>query len=421
MNLKYGLDERPRVGEMLLYSLQWLLIAIPVVLTSTFIAPPGETVAYAQKLFGITGAAMLIQVFFGHRMPLIPGPAAALLTGILAATAQGCSSSSIYTAIFIGGAIIALAGISGITRKLLPLFTPRIVVVVLMLISFTIAHPIIKLIFSDPDHYPEAFCFALFGTLLMAFANERLKGVWKTVSVSAAMIVGSLLWFAITGFPEQTATDTHPARVFNFPAEFDLGVTVSFLFCYAALFINEAGSVQSLGAMVGAGNMERRNRRAMTVTGIMNMVSGGIGTIGPVDYSLSPGIVASTSCASRWPIVPAAVILTAVAFWPQGVSVLMTIPSTVMGCVLLFLMATQIAAGFEMANATKSVSTFRHGMIIGLPLMLDVILSFAPNKVMEHIPSLIRPIAGNGFVAGVIIVLLLEHVLLRERKNVRVS
>lgn len=416
MNLRYGIDDRPRAGAMALYALQWLLIAIPVVLTSTFIAPEGQTVAYAQKLFGIMGVTMLVQVLFGHRMPLIAGPAAALLTGILAATAQGCSDSSIYTAVFIGGALIAAAGISGITGRLLPLFTPRIVVVVLLLISFTIARPIINLIFADKEHIPAAFCFAVLGTLVMAFANERLKGVWKTVVVSAAMIVGSLVWFAVAGFPDSTATDTVPSPLFNFPAEFDLGVTISFIFCYAALFINEAGSVQSLGAMVGAENMNRRNRRAMTITGVMNMVAGSLGAIGPVDYSLSPGVVASTSCASRRPMIPAAVLLVATAFWPQAVSVLMTIPPTVMGCVLLFLMATQLAAGFEMANASRCISTFRHGMIIGLPLMLDVILSFVPGNVMEQIPSLIRPIAGNGFVAGVILVLLLEHVLLRDEK-----
>ena len=41
MKLQYGLDDRPSWGALTLYGLQWLMIAIPVVLTSTFIAPAG--------------------------------------------------------------------------------------------------------------------------------------------------------------------------------------------------------------------------------------------------------------------------------------------------------------------------------------------------------------------------------------------
>ena len=416
MRLKYGVDDRPPKGATLLYALQWLLIAIPVVITSTFIAPEGQTVAYTQKMFGIMGAGMLIQVLWGHRLPLIVGPAAALLTGIIAATLHGYSNEAIYTSVLVGGVLIALLGVSGITKRLMFLFTPRITISVLLLISFTIAKPIVGLVFSDAEHHLTAFVFATVGVLAMAFANERLKGVWKSMVVSVALIAGSLVWYAITGFPEHITRDTVHSGLFIGRFEFDWGVLLAFLFCYVALFINEVGSVQSLGAMVGAKNMDRRNRLGMTITGVMNIISGGMGTIGGVDYSLSPGVVASTSCASRYTLVPATVVMIIIAFCPSVVGVLMTIPATVMGCVLLFLMATQLSAGFELANTTKSITTFRHGMIIGLPVMLDVVLTFAPNEAMAQIPSLIRPVAGNGFVAGIVLVLLLEHILLRERK-----
>lgn len=415
MELKYGVDERPPVGATLLYALQWLLIAVPVVITSTFIAPEGQTVAYTQKVFGVMGLGMLIQSLLGHRLPLIAGPAAALLTGIIAAVLHGYSNEAIYTAVIFGGMLITLLGALGVTEKLMFLFTPRITVSILLLISFTIAKPIVGLIFSDSGHLLLAFGFAVLMCLAMAFANERLRGIWKSMVVSVALIVGSLVWYVFTGFPEHIARDTVNGTLFIGHLEFDWGVLLAFLFCYITLFINEVGSVQSLGAMVGAKGMDKRNRRGMTITGVMNMVSGAVGTIGGVDYSLSPGVVASTSCASRYTLVPAALVMIVIAFCSPVVGILMTIPATIMGCVLLFLMATQLSAGFELANSTKSVTTFRHGMIIGLPVMLDVILSFAPNEAIAQIPSLIRPIAGNGFVAGIVLVLLLEHVLLRDR------
>ena len=38
MNLKFGIDDRPRFGQLMLYSLQWFVLAIAVVTTSLFIA-----------------------------------------------------------------------------------------------------------------------------------------------------------------------------------------------------------------------------------------------------------------------------------------------------------------------------------------------------------------------------------------------
>ena len=123
MELKYSLNDRPKLSHMLLYGIQWLLISIPVVLTSTFIAPEGETIAYTQKLFGLMGAVMVVQALFGHRLPLVAGPATALMMGILSATAQGCSQSAIYTALMIGGIFIALVAISGVmSRNKIPFF-----------------------------------------------------------------------------------------------------------------------------------------------------------------------------------------------------------------------------------------------------------------------------------------------------------
>ncbi|MBQ5703772.1 MAG: hypothetical protein IIV49_01625, partial [Alistipes sp.] len=59
MNLKYGLDSRPPFGQLFLYSMQWFVLAVAVVVTSLFIAvgSPAERVLYAQKVFALVGAA----------------------------------------------------------------------------------------------------------------------------------------------------------------------------------------------------------------------------------------------------------------------------------------------------------------------------------------------------------------------------
>ena len=100
-----------------------------------------------------------------------------------------------------------------------------------------------------------------------------------------------------------------------------------------------------------------------------------------------------------------------------AVAVLLTIPKPIMGIVLLFLMATQVAAGLEVIHSTKAVLSFRDGLVLGIPIMLTSALSFAPSEAMAAVPSILRPIVGNGFVMGIIVIILLEHVILRERKS----
>jgi xanthine/uracil permease len=116
-------------------------------------------------------------------------------------------------------------------------------------------------------------------------------------------------------------------------------------------------------------------------------------------------------------MLPAAVAMIVLALFPQAVSVLLTIPQPIMGIVLLYLMATQVAAGLEIIHSTKAVLSFNDGLILGLPIMLTVVLSFAPAEAMAAVPSLLRPIVGNGFVMGIIVVLVLEHFVLREKKS----
>ena len=113
MQFRFGLDDKPSIGAMLLYGLQWLMICIPVVLTSTFVAPEGEMVFFTQKLFAVCGVAIIAQVLWGHRLPLVAGPAAVLLMGVIAAASQGHGATTIYPSMIIGGALVTLLAAIG--------------------------------------------------------------------------------------------------------------------------------------------------------------------------------------------------------------------------------------------------------------------------------------------------------------------
>ena len=420
MDFKYSLNDRPRAAAMVMYAVQWLLIAVPVVLTSAFVArlqydTLAEQTLYTQKLFAVMGLTMIVQSLWGHRLPLVAGPAAVLLVGVMASISS--SPEVIYTSIAVGGALVALLATTGWIKKLQPLFTPRISIVMMALIAFTIVPVFLRLIFADAEHYGLSFVMALVLSIAMVVANNRLRGMWKSAVVLIALVVGSAAYFAFAGLPSlEGATAAGAGRLFITP-KFDVGVIVALLICYIALLINELGSVQSVSAYVEADNVPKRSTRGVALTGVMNVVAGALGVLGPVDYTLSPGVIAATGCASRYPLVLTGVGLVICALFPQLVAVLSAIPSPVMGVVLLYLMAAQVAAAFQMSGTMSAAKDFNGALTIGLPIMLALVVAFLPAEVSAALPAVLRPIVGNGFVMGVIVVLVMEHVIFRKRRN----
>ncbi len=414
--MKYQLDDKPGFFPLLMYGLQWWIVSIPCVIIMGIIVARlhfpdgGEQIFYMQKLFALMGLAMAVQVLWGHRLPLVIGPASVLLIGILATISVGINA--IYTAIMVGGLLLAILAYGGFLSRLQHIFTPRIIIVILCLIAFTLSPVILRLTFGDGENSLFHLLFVLLLAFVMLLGNKLLRGIWKSVVVLCGIIVGSLLYYGIMGFPMVSqATDIVGGAfsLIQWPWEFDIGAILSFVFCFIALIVNELGSIQAVGKMIGANQLGKRTQRGVGLTGIANVLSGAMGIVGPVDYSMSPGIIAATGCASRYTLVPAGIGLFVCAFFPGFIQILGAIPGTVMGAVLLYLMASQLSAGLQMLTRENCVVGFESGLIIAFPLMVALLLSFAPEAALQGIPVFIRPIVGNGFVMGVIVVLLLEH------------
>lgn len=420
MKLKYNIDDKLPFGQQMLYAAQWLILAIAVVATSVFVAQgtPAEKLFYAQKLFAVMGVTGLVQVLWGHRMPIVVGPAAVLLVGVISSLGAGASTEAIYSSIAIGGVLVTLLTFGGMMRRIQKLFTPRIVVVILMLIALTLSPVIKNLIFvANPYEGEHLFglIFTIVGCLSMVVLNRTLKGVAKSLVIPIALVVGSVAYYALYPMPENTESAATLKGMFMDGFTFDWSLIVAFVICYVALLINDIGSIESLGAMLGVEGMDSRLKRGVRVTGVMNVMSGAMGVLGPVNYSMSPGVIASTGCASRWALVPATLLLLLFALFPDVVFLLTNIPNPVIGVILLFLMGTQLAAGFEMVHSTRSVQSFSDALTIGLPLMMAMLFQLMPRGIL---PSVVEPLVGNGFAMGVVMVIIMEHIVNRSAQKV---
>ena len=427
MQIKYNLDQKPPLGANLLFGLQWLFIALPsIVIIGKIVAvlhfdDPVDQVIYLQKMSFVMAAVLFGQVLWGHRLPLVSGPSTVLLIGVLAAS--GFTLEVIYTSVMIGGFILALTAIFGLFGHLQKLFTPRVIAVILFLVAFTLLKPVISLIQGPPDS-SQALVHLLFafGLILgMFFFQKNIKGIWKSTFIVWAMVVGTLAYYLIFSSSEKSVVPVQlPAFSFFFKhlilkPSFDTGVFLSFLFCFLALSINDLGSIESIEELIKPSDMPGRINRGITLTAIGNILAGFFGIVGPVNYSSSPGVILSTGCASRFPLIPAAVILAFISFSPAAMGLMDKTPPVVIGSVLLAILCFQISAGLSVVFKAEPEFRMETGLVIGLPVLLGTIIAFLPEGVINTFPLTLRPILGNGFVIGVFTAFILEHIIFRGK------
>ncbi len=165
--------------------------------------------------------------------------------------------------------------------------------------------------------------------------------------------------------------------------------------------------------------MSGRINRGLTFTGTANILAGFFGVVGPVNFSLSPGVILSTGCASRYTLIPTAVILFLLSFSPALMGVIGMIPSVIIGSVLVYILCFQIVAGLVLVFKSEDEFQVETGLVVGLPILLGTVVAFLPAGIIDTFPATLRPVMGNGFVIGIFTAFFLEHLVFRQKKRSR--
>jgi len=417
--MKYNVDDKLKTRDLVLYGLQWFSVILPTLIILSGIASALHTddinqqLFYSQKVFILAGIAIIIQILWGHKLPVLSGPASVLLIGILGS--HTASDNAIYTAMAIGGIFATLLSFGKFFNLLQKIFTTRVIIVILLLVALTIQPLILRLSSGTDGNTFFNVSFSVILALCMAYANHFFRGVYKSLSVLLGLTLGSILYLFMTEIPTLPEisfanAETWKESLFIRP-EIDIPTILAFLFCFLAVTVNEFGAIQATGRLIGAEQLGVRSKKGLRITGLFNIFSGFFGVIGMVDYSMSPGIISATRCASRYPLIITGVILLVCAFIPYSLVFFSYIPQVVMGSVLLYVMSAQLSSGLQLMTVEKAAYNFESAITIGLPIMIGTVISFAPQEYINSIPSLLRPLLGNGFVIGTIIVLILEHTL----------
>ncbi len=428
MRLDYTLDQKVPFFKTVLFGIQWAAVLVPSIIILGEVAArvhllnASGQIHYLRVLFLVCGATLLCQIFWGHRLPLIPGPSAVLLIGLIAG--QHAGNHAVYTSVMIGGLLLAILSVSGLFRLLRRLFTVNVITVVLLLIAFILPPTIVGLIIDGQTGVRSLYnlFFALGLTLLTFLFYGLLKGIWRSTLIIWAAAAGVLLYY--TAFPGdvkelfalRNISSESLLDHMTYTLSFEPGLILSFIFCFIALSVNDLGSIQSVNELLETDFQEKRISRGIFLTGLANILSGFLGVIGPVNYSMSPGIIISTGCASRFSVIPAAFIALLLAFLPAAAGIIVMTPSVVIGALMAYLMGTQVASGLMIAIKNRADGfQYEDALVIGAAVFLGLIAIFLPAHVISLLHPSLKPLMGNGLVVGVISAIILEHLALKKR------
>ena len=422
----YSLDERPPLWRTTIYGLQWALIMFPALViiasigTEVLHLSVEERVSFFQKILLLSGGFTFLQTMIGHRYPLQEGPATALLLTFVVLAPQGLGA--IQGGFLFGGLILLATGLFRWMRRLGSYFTPNVVGVILMLIAFTLIPFLLPRLIGVTAEHPQGeagvFGAALALILLIAILASRLGGFLRSTAVILGIVIGSIgfwFWGRMDLRPVQEASWLSlPGGLWMGMPRFSLPALVSSALAYIAVAVNSLGSIHGVGGVVGAEGIAGRVDRGLAVTGLAGVAASVLGVVGTVSYSTSPGVILVTGVASRHAQAMCGLVLIVAAFVPRLSALLAAVPPTVVGSALCVALGSQIGAGITAITAGGRSLAARDYLVVGLPVMIGTLVAAVPPAFFAGFPAWLGTILGNGLVLGIILVLILEHALMRK-------
>ncbi len=420
----YDIDESPSIRLGLLYGLQWAIIMFPALIVVSNLScqalrtDVSGAIRFFQLVLLTSGLQTCCQCLWGHRYPLLDGPSTALLLTFVTLAPYGIPT--IQGGTIVGGALLVGLVLSGRLDRAIAWATPNVVGVILMLIAFTLLpHLLRSLIGASPDA-PNGdgtvLLMSLTLVLLTAGFSHWLRGFLKTIALLLGIIVGTVVFFVVQRLTLQSLflsewfrmpvpwTPVEPS--FYWPA------LLAFASSYLAVLVNSLGSLHGIARITDPGRLPEAISRGVLVNGLGGICCGLRGLVGTVSYSMSPGVILSNRVASRFAVAWCGVILMAAAFLPKLAALLSLIPAPVVGAALCTAMGAQVGAG--LAVVAGGTPTVRDYFVVGLPLLIGTMVGFLPEPLMASLPTSVRVFCGNGLIVGIVLVLALEHGVLRK-------
>ena len=382
MNLVYGIHDKPKFGQMLVFAFQQVL----AILAATIAVPAivGNGMSAAAALLGAGIGTLVYQLFTKFRSPVFLGSSFAFIGSMVAAFAGAVSASAGFAGIILGAVfaglvyvvialVVKFAGVKWI-NKLMP---PAVIGPTVALIGLSLAGAAIKDVFSyGPQDANGSFVMTapiwasfvcaivtlLVVIIVSTYGKKMIKLIPFIIGILAGYVVAVI--FTLCGIPVVDFSLFENMKIFAVPeftfieamkgvkdidATYIATVAVAYIPVAFVVFAEHIADHKNLSSIIDEDLLENPGlHRTLLGDGIGSMVGAFFGGCPNTTYGESVGCVAITRNASVVTITTAAVMCIIISFFGPFVAFLDSIPGCVMGGVCTTLYGFIACSGLKM-------------------------------------------------------------------------
>ena len=382
MNLIYGIKDKPKFGQMLIFAFQQVL----AILAATIAVPAivGNGMSASAALFGAGVGTLVYQLFTKFRSPVFLGSSFAFIGSMVAAFAGAVSASAGYAGLIIGAVlaglvyvvialVVKLAGVKWID-KLMP---PVVIGPTVALIGLSLAGAAIKDVFSyGPQDSNGSFVMtapiwasficAMVTLLVVIIASTYGKKMTKLIPFIVGILAGYVVAaiFTVCGIPVIDFSLFQNMQIFAVPeftflealkgvkevdGSFVATVAVAYVPVAFVVFAEHIADHKNLSSIIDENLLENPGlHRTLLGDGVGSIVGAIFGGCPNTTYGESVGCVAITRNASVVTITTAAIMCIVISFFGPFVAFLDSIPGCAMGGVCTTLYGFIAVSGLKM-------------------------------------------------------------------------
>ena len=385
MKLVYGIKDKPKFGQMLVFAFQQVL----AILAATIAVPAivGNGMSAAAALFGAGVGTIIYQLFTKFRSPVFLGSSFAFIGPMAAAFGGAVSASAGFAGLIIGAvfaglvyvviaAVVKFAGVKWID-KLMP---PVVIGPTVALIGLSLAGAAINDVFSygakttfgissyfamNPTTWVSLICAMvtlLVVVLVSTYGKKMIKLIPFIIGILAGYIVATI--FTLCGTPVIDFSLFQNMQIFAVPdytfleamkgvsaidGKYVVSIVAAYIPVAFVVFAEHLADHKNLSTIIDQDLLKEPGlHRTLLGDGIGSMAGAIFGGCPNTTYGESVGCVAITKNASIVTITTAAIMCLVISFFGPFVAFLDSIPGCVMGGVCITLYGFIACSGLKM-------------------------------------------------------------------------
>ena len=422
-----------------LSALQWAVFMIagsivaPVAIASLFHMDPAMAAGFVQRTMFVLGVAGILQVTFGHRLPINEGPAGLwwgvfVLYAGLSSTLFGSDIETLQAlelAMIASGVIFILLSAFGLVEKLSRLFTPVVTGIYLLLLVAQLSGSFLNGMMGV-GYLKEGIDLRIAGlSLLLVFISiwfsRSMPAMIQQYSILIILIIGWII-FAVLGLakpivvPEGGMIELPEVFAFGYPA-WDSGMIITAFLVTLLLLTNMIASIrvveEVLNKLANTKPMGRY-RQAGFVSGINQLLGGVFSAVGSVPISGAAGFILTTGLKQRLPFVLGSGFIIIISLFPALMGFFAALPEPVGYAVIFIVFVNMVGIAF---NEFKKDQSEGKPFIIGISFMVGIGTMFIPPEAFQQAPPIAASILNNGLILGSITAILTEQILYKKHRN----